>query len=269
MKMPNTGAYYIIHLQYLGFRFHGWMKQPGVKTVELMVEKTVTHVLGHGDFKILGSSRTDAMVSANHSAFELFIREPLDVDGFLREFNLNLPNDIRAIKIEETHKDFNIIKGPRIKEYIYLFSFGEKCHPFSAPFIASFSYDLDIEVMKKGAALFLGKHNFIRYCTKPGPGTQFEREILVSEISENKMFKANFFPKTSYALTLCSKGFLRHQVRLIMGQLLELGQGKIRLSDIAQSLTGQDHHPLRSIAPPSGLILNKIEFMTSQIGVKE
>ena len=72
--------YYLIHIQYLGFRYHGWLKQPGLKTIESMIEKTIRFVLDHTNFKILGSSRTDAKVSANHSAFELFVSDPLDID---------------------------------------------------------------------------------------------------------------------------------------------------------------------------------------------
>ncbi len=82
---------YLIHIQYLGFRFHGWQKQPGVKTLESMITKTIGFVLGHSGFKILGTSRTDAMVSANHSACELFIDDGLDPDAFLKALNGNLP----------------------------------------------------------------------------------------------------------------------------------------------------------------------------------
>lgn len=252
--------YYLVHIQYLGFRYHGWLKQPGMKTIGFMIEKTCRFVLGHTRFKILGISRTDSKVSANHSAFELFVDAPLDMDQWLRDFNQNLPNDIRAIKMEEKDKHFNIVHAPRIKAYLYLFSYGQKCHPFSAPLISSFCSDLDIETMKKGALLFEGRHNFIRYCTKPGPGATLERDILVSRIEENTLFKANFFPDKTYAYHIHSKGFLRYQVRLIMGQLLCLGRGEIGLNDIRDSLKGIDKTPLRHIAPASGLVLNSIKF---------
>jgi tRNA pseudouridine38-40 synthase len=252
--------YYLIQIQYLGFRYHGWLKQPGLKTIESMVDKTLGFILGPVEYKILGTSRTDSKVSANHSAFELFTNTPLDTDPFLRQLNLNLPNDIRALKISAVDKSFNIINTPRTKEYLYLFSFGEKLHPFSAPLISSFQDHLDIELMKQGAKLFSGVHDFRRYCTKPKPETQFQREIFVSQIEENRAFSASFFPEQSYAYRIESKGFMRNQVRLIMGQLLSLGRGEISLEDIEDSLTGKDNNPLRHIAPSSGLVLNKIEF---------
>lgn len=252
--------YYLIHIQYLGFRYHGWLKQPEVKTVESMFEKTLKFILGHDDFKILGSSRTDSKVSANHSAFELFVNQQLDTELFLTELNENLPNDIKALSIEEVDKSFSIINAPRIKEYVYLFSYGEKTHPFSASLLCSFPENLDIEIMKEGALLFEGKHNFVQYCTKPKQGTQFEREVLVSRIEENRLYTASFFPEKSYAYHIHSKGFMRYQVRLIMGQLLSLGRGETGLAEIKKSLEGLDKKPLRYIAPASGLILNRVDF---------
>ncbi len=251
---------YLIHIQYLGYRYHGWLKQPGLKTVEFMIEKTLKFIFGHDEFKIIGSSRTDSKVSANHSGFELFLNQPVSISEFIKEFNLNLPNDIKVLKIEPVDKKFNIINSPKVKEYIYLFSFGEKCHPFSAPLIYSFPDNLDIELMKKGALLFQGKHDFRRYCTKPKPKTVFEREVLVSKIEENNIYQANFFPRVSYAYHIHSKGFMRYQVRLIMGQLLSLGRGEIELDDITESLKGNSNQPLRHIAPSSGLVLNQTRW---------
>lgn len=252
--------FYLIHIQFLGFRFHGWAKQKNVKTIHQFIDKTLPFVLNHGNFKTLGSSRTDAMVSANQYIFELFMQEPLDLTHFIQEFNRNLPADIRAIKIEGTNEDFNIILAPRLKEYLYLFAFGEKCHPFSASLISSFVEELDVDLMKKGALLFQGKHNFKKYCTKPSAHATFKREVHLSRIEENKLYNASFFPEISYAYHIHARGFLRNQIRLMMGQLLRLGRKEISLEDIEHSLIHPDEVPLDYIAPPSGLILNKVSF---------
>ncbi len=252
--------FYLIHIQYLGFRFHGWAKQTGLKTLHQMIDKTLPFVLGDKRFKTLGSSRTDAMVSANHFVFELFLEEPLDMEMFLYDLNSNFPADIKATQIEETDREFNIIQAPKIKNYIYLFSSGEKCHPFSAPILSSFVENLDIDLMKKGAMLFQGTHNFKKYCTKPSENTNFEREILVSKIEFNDLYKASFFPDKSYAYHIHSAGFMRNQIRLMMGQLIKIGRGEISLDDIKISLLYPDEIPLDYIAPASGLILNRVEF---------
>jgi len=253
--------YYVITLQYLGYRFHGWQKQPNLKTVHLMIDRTLKYILNDIRFKTLGSGRTDAMVSAQEAAFELFIEEPLkDLETFLAEFNLNLPQDIRALHIKPVDKDFNIIQNSKTKEYIYLFSQGSKNHPFCAPILTTILEPLNIDLMKQGAKLFQGNHNFKTYCYKPTDNGIYTRKIELCELVENNMFIANFFPEQTYLLRIQGKGFMRNQIRLIMGALIKLGRGEITLEYIEQSLLPESTEVMDYIAPASGLILNSIEF---------
>lgn len=249
-------------MQYLGYRLHGWQRQPNLKTVEGLIKKTMKFVLPDRQTKILGSSRTDAMVSANEAAFELFLYdEPLeDFPAFMSLFNKNLPPDILATSIKEVDNLFNIIQNPKLKEYLYLFSFGEKNHPFCAPLMATIQGDLNIDLMKNGAKLFEGSCNFKNYCVAPSENTVFERIIIKSEIAENQVYTANFFPETSYLFRVQGAGFLRNQIRLMMGALIQLGKGELQLNDIEESLNPENTQVIKYIAPPSGLILNRIEF---------
>ena len=260
--MQRKRFYYLIKIQYLGFRLHGWQKQPDVKTVEGLITKTLRYVLPDDKFKILGTSRTDAMVSAMDSGFELFLDErPLeDLDEFLKLFNLNLPQDIRALSITEVDSKFNIIQHPKHKEYTYLFSFGDKNHPFCAPLMANFLEDLDIEKMKLAAVLFQGTHNFRNYCVRVSENSKFEREIITSEIIKNTEITASFFPENTFLFRISGEGFLRHQVRLMMGSLVLVGRGELSLEDIKNSLKPEADMQMDYIAPASGLILNKVDF---------
>lgn len=252
---------YLIHLQFLGFRFSGWQKQINAKTLHEMVDKSLSFVFEHSGFKTLGIGRTDAKVSANSFYMQLFINEVLNEGNFVSSFNSNLPRDFRAISIKEVAIKFNIIQASKVKEYHYYFSFGAKNHPFSAPFIVGFLENLDIEQMVQGAKLFEGEHYFHKYCTKPSEGTIFKRTIDFCEIIENTILTANFFPEKSYVLKVKGKGFLRYQIRLIMATLFELGKGNLDLQFIEASLKeDNDREFLRSIAPSSGLQLYDIEL---------
>lgn len=257
----NASHFYILHLQYLGFRFHGWAKQPQVKTVHYMVDRTLKFVFENTPFKTLGGSRTDALVSANHFVLELFLESPIkDENVFLRDFNTNLPADIRALGIEETTADFNIIQSPKIKKYHYFFAHGEKGHPFAAPFLTTIADILDIEQMKAGAQLFEGTHDFRAYCKQPKAKKNTIRTLDRCTLTTNEEFSASFFPKETYCVCFESKGFMRNQIRLIMGQLFRLGKNEITLEDITSSLqTGFDQH-LDYVAPASGLTLNSVKY---------
>lgn len=254
--------YYLVKFQFLGYRFHGWQKQPQTKTLHLMIDKTLRYVLQGQSFKTLAASRTDAKVSAEEAAFELFLKDsPLtDLTLFLEEFNTNLPQDIRALSIEEVSSDFNIIQDSKHKEYHYIFSQGEKCHPFCAPIMATIPDPLDIPLMAEGAQLFQGQHNFKPYCYKATDHGLYERELITCELIENTIYTASFFPEKSHLLRVIGKGFGRHQIRLMMGALIKLGRGDVDLEFIKDSLKPNSSRSIDYIAPASGLILHKIEF---------
>ncbi len=261
--MQPKRFYYLIKVQYLGYRLHGWQRQPGFKTVEGLIKKTFKFILPDRRFKILGSSRTDAMVSANESAFELFLEEESleDFPEFLKLLNKNLPPDIKALGIQEVDGKFNIIQDSKQKEYHYLFSFGDKNHPFCAPLMTNLQDTLDIELMKEGAKLFEGLHHFQNFCVRSSGKSLYERDVVFSEIQENSIYTANFFPEKSYVLVVKGSGFLRYQIRLMMGTLIQLGKGELSLEDIERSLKVDVANQMTYIAPASGLILHKIEFI--------
>ncbi|MGB5983443.1 MAG: tRNA pseudouridine(38-40) synthase TruA [Nonlabens sp.] len=256
--------FYLIKLQYLGFRFHGWQKQPNnIPTVERMVLRTLRYVFDHSDFKVLAAGRTDAKVSANETWIELFLEqeELLDQEQFLIDFNLNLPSDIKALEVQETTADFNIIQAPKVKEYIYLFTHGEKFHPFCAPFMVYMKQQLDINLMKEAAAKFQGTHDFWSYTYKPSSTTKTVVTIDSCIITENDLFTASFFPEESYVFKVKGKGFKRHQVRLMMGMLFDLGMGKLSMDEFEKTLDGTNKIHLSHIAPASGLMLYQSEFV--------
>tara|TARA_B100000809_G_scaffold260807_1_gene308431 strand:- start:9993 stop:10775 length:783 start_codon:yes stop_codon:yes gene_type:complete len=259
--MPqNRKYYYLIKFQYLGFRYHGWQVQPNVKTVQKMVERTLSFVFDHTNFKVLGASRTDMMVSANESAFELFVHEEVDTADLKKRLNKSLPNDIRILGIEEVTAAFNVIQDSKEKEYTYLFSSGEKIHPFCAPFMLGVLEDLNIELMQEGAQLFQGIHDFQRYAYKPSKETKFTREIISCEIVENTELTASFFPEKSFVFKVRGTGFLRYQIRLMVGVLMQLGKGEVDLGFIKESLESPSSKTLKELAPASGLTLNSLYF---------
>lgn len=260
--MFDKRYYYLLKIQYLGYRFHGWQKQPDVKTVHLMIDRTLKFILPDVRFKTLGAGRTDAMVSANEAALELFIyNEPiLNFNAFLELFNHNLPQDIRALSIKEVDKDFNIIQDSKLKEYHYVFSEGRKNHPFCAPIMTTILEPLDVDLMKEGAKLFTGHHNFKTYCYRATDKGEYTRTIEFSEIVNNDIYTANFFPEQSYVFKVKGKGFMRNQIRLMFGALIKLGRGEITLEYIKHSLKQESIEVMDYIAPASGLILHAVNF---------
>lgn len=250
--------FYLIHIQFLGFRFHGWQKQPEVKTVQLALERKLNWILEGQQYKTLSSGRTDSMVSANDFALELFCENKVDEKILLTRLNETLPPDIKALSVKEVTKDFQIMGPDKHKEYLYFFAHNEKAHPFSAPFITTMLENLDINQMSIAAKMFEGTHNFRKFSYKPSEDKKFIRTIDVAEIVENNVLTANFFPQRSYIFKVQGSGFMRYQIRMMMGFLFNIGLGQKKLDDLVRALSGDDISQQNYIAPASGLILNKL-----------
>jgi tRNA pseudouridine38-40 synthase len=252
MKYSHT---YLVEIQYLGFRYSGWAKQPGLKTIHGFIDKTLGFVFGHSNFKTLGCSRTDSMVSAEQSYFQLFIHETIEGEAWLEKFNNNLPPDIKALSVKQVDASFNIIQSVKSKTYRYLFSDHAKNHPFLAPHVVNYPRSLDIVIMQEGARVFLGQHNFRNYCTELNPAKKTIKEITQCEIKPHNYYSICGNQVACWSFTIVGNGFLRHQIRLMMAQLIRLGKHEISLQDIHESLGNQRTSPFRTIAPASGLTL--------------
>lgn len=257
--MQKKRYYYILSVQYLGFRYHGWQNQPNVITVGGMFRKTIRYILDDSDAKVLASGRTDAKVSANQTYVELFTYNPIkNLDVLLGTFNYNLPSDIRLTEIFETDKDFNIIQYPKLKTYHYYFSFGEKFHPFCASLMCHIHGDLDIELMQNAARMFEGEKDFFSYTFQPKKNTITTSKVDHCSISVNTEMTASFFPEKSYVMIVKGQGFKRNQIRLMMGALIDLGRKKISLHEFQKTLNGENKIVLEHIAPASGLLLKEV-----------
>lgn len=253
---------YLLHIQFLGFRFRGWQHQPGRQTVEGMLKKTLKFVLPGMPIKVLASGRTDAKVSAEALPVSLYLREalPMDEDAFTQEVNRNLPPDIRILTVREVDQEFNVIQDVVWKEYHYYFSNEPGFHPYAAPFIGYFHEPVDIGRMREAAPLFEGTHTFESFCSRPGGKASFKRSVGLSKIEINTYQSAPHMPENTYAYIVRSNGFLRYQVRMMVGALVMLGRGELHETDIIKALNGEAQLAITTVAPASGLVLKEVSY---------
>jgi tRNA pseudouridine38-40 synthase len=187
--------YYLIRFQYLGFRYHGWLKQTAdAKTIQGTLETALTQYLESSAFQVLGSSRTDSIVSAKESFFELITEKEVMLTDFPDQINRLLPPDIKILDAIVVDGQFKIISSPREKEYRYYFAFGgEKLHPFCAPFMAMINENLELEKMEKAAELFIGEHNFFRSVIKNGKDKILSAQLIILLLKPTRIFREAFF----------------------------------------------------------------------------
>ncbi len=254
----NSQFTYKITLSYKGTHYYGWQYQAEhAETIENEVNKVVASISKHRDYKVTGASRTDAGVHASGQVLKVVLPREIAPDILTMGMNSKLPSDIRVIKCEFIHADFNANVDSKYKEYHYYFTIDDNENAAFFDSIYAYPEELDLQKIEEACHALIGKHNFKSFCI-PGssPGS------LVRNILKCSLEKSNFltFDVDIYYLKIQGEGFLRYMVRYLMGALWDIGVGKLSLEDFKHSLENGELCGIRTKAPARGLHLINIEY---------
>lgn len=239
-------------VQYDGTEYVGWQKQPNGPSIQEEIEKVLSKILDT-PITIQGSGRTDAGVHALAQHFHFDVnKDIIDLNKFMYSVNCLLPNDIRIMSFEIVSDSFHARYDASEKTYIYTLNVGSY-DVFQRHFITQYpNRDLDVESMKEAAELFRGTHNFKNYTSKEEDEDNFVRTIKGIDVN---------FVNGLIMFRLTADGFMRYMVRIIVGTLIQIGSGKLGLTDIEASL---NEDSVRSVmpykAPPEGLMLVDVSY---------
>ncbi|MEL6536949.1 MAG: tRNA pseudouridine(38-40) synthase TruA [Bacteroidota bacterium] len=249
---------YELIVEYLGYGYHGWQSQPQVKTVQGTLERVLRYVTGHERVRTLAAGRTDAGVSADAMPVQLILDQPVDTDAMLAKLNEHLPTDIRVIFWDKAPKGFNILEAVDWKMYSYRFSLRNLVSPSAAPFLAGVPGPLDTPRMEECAQLFEGTHDFRVYGYQVDQDTETQRTLRLSKL-EYHFVPDEDLPR-HWELRVMSRGFMRHQVRLMAGAIIACGQGELSLDEVKQSLEKPEEANHYYLAPAPGLRLVMVKY---------
>jgi len=242
-----------ILISYDGSDYHGWQVQPGLATIQGVLEGVVSGIEGRA-VQLAGSGRTDAGVHALAQVAAFSIENPIPVDNLKRAMNRQLPRDIRVVSVEEAPADFHPRFQARRKTYEYRLYRGEICSPFERLYVYHHPFPLDVDAMVATAPLLEGEHDFSAFAASD------ERDEL--ELSKVRtIFCSRLAPegdRLTYRVT--GSGFLKHMVRNIVGVLLEAGKGNVDRAAFLARLERGCGIPPGPTAPARGLFLMGVEY---------
>ena len=241
---------YKITFSYDGTLFHGYQKQVGYRSVEECFEKALFDINNHTETKIYSSGRTDRGVHAigQVAHFDLSI----DITLYKLKCALNslLPDDIHVIDVEEVDDSFHARFMVRSKKYVYYLNVGEY-DPLKRNYIYQYNHELDIEKMREGIKYYIGRHDFKNFVSDDCIKEDYEREIYDAYIEkENDIIKFIFI----------GNGFMKYQVRNMVGTLIKVGKNKINSSDVEKILNDVSYKKLVMTAKSEGLYLEEVSY---------
>ena len=235
---------------YDGTAYHGWQVQPGVVTIESKLNECLADLLRE-DIQVIGASRTDSGVHAlgNIAVFDTHARMPAEKISYA--LNQRLPEDIKIQKSEEVALDWHPRHCESRKTYEYKIYRGEFPMPVNRLYELFTYHKLDVEKMRQAGQFLVGEHDFKSFCQVGAQVESTVRTIYSVDVIEQG---------SELIIRVCGGGFLYNMVRIIVGTLLEVGQGKRCPEDIKEILEKKDRSAAGPTAPAHGLMLMKYEF---------
>ncbi|MBB5325754.1 tRNA pseudouridine38-40 synthase [Anoxybacillus tepidamans] len=238
-------------ISYDGTHFAGYQIQPNKRTVQGELERVLANMHKGEAIRIIASGRTDAGVHAYGQVIHFDSPLHLPTDGWKKALNAMLPDDIAIREIQEVDASFHARFSAVAKEYRYKIRTAVERDVFSRHYVYHFPYPLDYDAIKQALQLVKGTHDFTSFCSAK---TEIEDRVRT-------IYEANLlFTDDGVEFQWIGDGFLYNMVRILVGTMLEIGQGKRKWDCIPSILEGKDRRLAGKTAPPHGLYLWKVAY---------
>lgn len=237
-------------LEYNGTHFFGFQRQKHHRTVQSELESALQKLF-QKKLKVIASGRTDSGVHAEAQVVNFHVRSNLAITKIQQGLNHYLPADVAVLKTEEVPSSFHAQYSARRKVYEYRVSNSKIRSPLERFRTYQVPDRLDLTGIKRAARLFLGTHNFRAFESSRGRRKSAVRTIRKFQI--RKKGKMIYF-------TIESNGFLYKMVRSMVGTLLEIGRGRLQISDLKNLLISGGRSRVGPTCPAKGLTLKAVIY---------
>ncbi|MGL4949879.1 MAG: tRNA pseudouridine(38-40) synthase TruA [Anaeroplasmataceae bacterium] len=247
--MQQSLTRFKLTISYDGTNYYGFQVQNDLPTIELVFNSVLKKIFNK-EIKIYGSGRTDRKVHARGQVIHFDIDIDISTTNLKNAINSRLPSDIRVNEIEVVSNDFHSRFSVIEKEYRYYIN-TNSIDVFSTNY---YYYDdkIDVDLLEEAISKFIGTHNFKGFCSaQTNDNKNFIKTINNAFINNNNgiieiVFKGN--------------GFLKYQVRRMVGLLIDISKNKKTIDTIDTILQSKDPRVSHSVAEPQGLYLHSVVY---------
>lgn len=271
-------------LAYHGQSFHGWQVQPGLRTVQGTLAESLARLTGE---QVLpqGAGRTDTGVHALAQVCSFSLASPVPAANLKRALNRVLPPDVRVLAATVVPLTFHARHAACGKVYEYrIFErrshTGEgtneerTCSPFLAPFVWDCRWPLALARMQEAAQHLVGTQDFTAMGASARPQVDRTQNPAgspgpASVPNPVKTIVSAHWDRGREVLRfrVHGSGFLHHMVRNLVGTLVDIGRGSLKVEDMPRILHSRDRSLAGPTAPPQGLFLVEVLY-SQQVGAE-
>jgi tRNA pseudouridine38-40 synthase len=232
-------------LAYDGTHFHGWQRQPGLRTIQHVLEDALSRLTG-APTSTTACSRTDKGVHALAQSVHFLTVSRHSTEIMARALNALLPPDVRVLAARERPQAFHATLDARSKRYRYAIDNGRTADPFQLRYSWHVPRPLDVTAMAAAGATLVGRHDFHSFETNWPNRTSSVRTIFDLQVERSG---------ASVTIEVEADGFLYNMVRSIAGTLVFVGCGKRPPEWVVEVRKAENRVEAGPTAPPQGLFL--------------
>lgn len=245
--MPNIR----LIIEYDGGGFHGWQRQPGLRTIQGELERVLRVVLREEIPVVHSAGRTDAGVHARGQVVNFQAAAVPDLERLKHSVSSLLRGEVSVISADVVPDEFHSRRSARSKQYAYHILNRSCPAVLDRGRVWHVPVTLDIERMKEDAACFVGEHDFSSFraadCVQPSPvKTIFESEVLTDD--RHLIYR------------VVGSGFLKQMVRIMLGTLVGRAKHQSWLMSIPEIISARDRKAAAMSAPARGLYLDWVRY---------
>lgn len=247
-------------VSYEGTNYNGFQTQPDGITVQDRLEQAIKGLTGE-KLKIIASGRTDSGVHAYGQVFNFTTSSIIPVERWCMALNSRLPQDIVVRDAIEVPLSFHARRAAKRKTYLYTINANQFIDVFQRRTQYHHTSRLNTAAMEEGLKHLIGTYDFTSFASKNSTKPSHIRTLHDAYmVVDQSMCRPNSRDQGVIHTYLTGNGFLQHMVRIIMGTLLEVGEGKKTADDIPIILKAKDRSKAGPTAEGKGLTLCSVEY---------
>lgn len=243
---------YLAVVSYDGSNYAGYQIQPDQLTIQAVIEQALAKMHKGKPIKITASGRTDAGVHAYGQVFHYDSELAIPEANWKKALNSLLPDDIVILKVKKVTSSFHARYDALEKTYQYVILNSDDPSPFEVNYSTFIAEELDVSLINAACQYLIGEHDFTAFCAANSSvkGDKI-RTIYDAHCKQDR---------DRLILSFTGNGFLYNMVRIIVGTLIEIGQGKRPVADLPKIINSKDRSLAGKTAPPQGLYLDHVTY---------
>ena len=245
-----------LSVSYDGSKYHGWQSQNNAESVQSRLESVLREVTGEPELFVQGSGRTDRGVHALDQVCHFDTQSTISADKFMVILNTKLEKSIRVTSSSEPEGIFHARFTTYSREYWYLVKRMSDMLPFDENRYCFVRELPDLDILNSYAKSLFGTHDFTTFASARDESLSKYRDIYVSEW--NREVDAYGYEVLKYRVA--GNAFLYHQVRSMVGTMLEGARSGLTAEGFKEKLDKKDRSEALKTAPSEGLYLARISY---------